>query len=99
MLKAEGMSQEASQGSQFIGQGASYLALAKSRVSKSACIFGLILFVFLVLQFFLPLGSAIKIGADEDYELTKATLCLRGYHLYTEIWNDQPPLYPFLITQ
>src|SRR5205809_6790885 len=54
---------------------------------------------FLLLQCFLPLGSAIKIGPDEDFELSKPILCLHGYHLYTEVWNDQPPLYTFLITQ
>jgi 4-amino-4-deoxy-L-arabinose transferase-like glycosyltransferase len=43
--------------------------------------------------------TAVQIGADEGFELTKATLCLRGHKLYTEIWNDQPPLHTFLITQ
>jgi len=60
---------------------------------------GILLFVFCSLECFLPVGSAIKIGADEDFELSKATLCLRGYHLYTEIWDDQPPLDTFLITE
>ncbi len=27
------------------------------------------------------------------------TLCLNGYKLYSEVWNDQPPLRTFLITQ
>ncbi len=39
------------------------------------------------------------IGADEGFELAKATLCLKGYTLYNEVWNDQPPLHTFLITQ
>lgn len=53
--------------------------------------------MFLCLQALLPLGTAIKIGADEDYELAKATLCNHGYKLYTEIWNDQPPLVTIII--
>src|SRR3974390_188569 len=57
----------------------------------------LLLSFFLVLQSFLPLGTAIKIGADEDFELSKVTLVQKGYKLYTEVWNDQPPLYTFLL--
>ena len=29
----------------------------------------------------------------------KATLCAKGHKLYSEIWNDQPPLHTFLIRQ
>jgi hypothetical protein len=53
---------------------------------------------FIALQALLPLGKVVKIGADEDLELSKPTLCLHGYKLYTQIWNDQPPLYTFLLT-
>src|SRR6266487_3582078 len=58
---------------------------------RPAIVLVLILFVFVLLQCLLPLRTAIKIGADEEFELAKATLCLKGYELYTEIWNDQPP--------
>jgi len=68
-------------------------------VYRSVTVLVLILFVFVLLQCLLPLRTAIKIGADEDFELAKATLCLNGYQLYTEIWNDQPPLDTFLISQ
>jgi hypothetical protein len=54
---------------------------------------------FIALQALLPLGKVVKIGADEDFELSKPTLCLHGYKLYTQIWNDQPPLYTFLLTK
>jgi hypothetical protein len=59
----------------------------------------LIIAVFLFLQSFLPLATAVKIGADEDFELSKVILCSRGYQLYTQIWDDQPPLHTFLLTQ
>lgn len=59
----------------------------------------LLLLLFVLLQSFLPLGSAVKIGADEGFELSKPILCLHGYKLYTDIWDDQPPLYTFLITE
>ena len=54
---------------------------------------------FIVLQAFLPLGTAVQIGADEGFELAKATLMLHGHGLYTEAWNDQPPLHTFLVVQ
>jgi 4-amino-4-deoxy-L-arabinose transferase-like glycosyltransferase len=46
-----------------------------------------------------PLRTVVQIGADEGFELAKATLCLKGHNLYTEVWNDQPPLHTFLTTQ
>ena len=56
------------------------------------------LVAFVALQCYLPLATAVKIGADEDYELSKAVLCANGHHLYTEVWSDQPPLYVTLLT-
>ena len=53
---------------------------------------------FVALQLFVPLSTAIKIGEDEDFELSKATLALKGYHFYTEIWNDQPLFHTALVT-
>src|SRR5947207_10702057 len=64
---------------------------------RDAGVLALMLAVFVGLQFFLPLRTALKIGADEDYELSKATLCNHGFKLYTQIWNDQPPLVTFII--
>jgi hypothetical protein len=47
----------------------------------------------------LPLGNAVLIGADEGFELAKATLRVNGHALYSEVWNDQPPLHTFLVAQ
>jgi hypothetical protein len=66
---------------------------------KLARILATLLLGFVLLQSTLPLQTAIQIGADEGFELAKATLCLHGHKLYTEVWNDQPPLHTFLITQ
>ena len=68
------------------------------KVRRTAFVLALLAIAYGILQGFVPLRSAVKIGADEDFELSKATLCLHGYHLYTEIWDDQPPLDTFLIT-
>ncbi len=38
------------------------------------------------------LMTAFELGADEHYEVTKAFLWSKGFKLYQEIWNDQPPL-------
>jgi hypothetical protein len=47
----------------------------------------------------MPLRTAIKIGGDEGFELAKATLCRKGFKLYSQVWNDQPPLHTFIVTQ
>src|SRR5688572_29822978 len=56
-----------------------------------------LLLTFVLLQVFLPLRTAVKIGADEDYELSKATLALKGYKFYTDVWNDQPLLHTAIV--
>ena len=56
-----------------------------------------LLIAFALLQAFVPLRTAVKIGADEDWELSKVTLALHGYHFYTEVWNDQPLLHTSII--
>jgi 4-amino-4-deoxy-L-arabinose transferase-like glycosyltransferase len=66
---------------------------------KPGIVISLLLAGFLMLECFVPLGTIVQVGADEGFELAKATLCLTGHHLYSEVWNDQPPLHTFLITQ
>jgi 4-amino-4-deoxy-L-arabinose transferase-like glycosyltransferase len=43
------------------------------------------------------LHSAIEIGPDEHYEVMKAMLWGKGYPLYQQMWNDQPPLHTILL--
>jgi 4-amino-4-deoxy-L-arabinose transferase-like glycosyltransferase len=66
---------------------------------KELFLLGIILAIYLGLMFFIPFGKAVQIGADEGFELAKATLSLKGYKMYTEVWNDQPPLHTYLVTQ
>ena len=70
----------------------------KAAFGRPAVVLGLLLGAFAAVQCCLPLATAVKIGADEDYELSKAVLCLNGHRLYTEVWSDQPPLYVSLLT-
>ncbi|HWV99159.1 MAG TPA: glycosyltransferase family 39 protein [Candidatus Acidoferrum sp.] len=57
----------------------------------------LIICALLVVLSLLHLGSALRLGDDEGYEVIKGLLCSKGYHLYTDIWNDQPPVSTFLL--
>lgn len=54
---------------------------------------------FFLLQGLIPLGRVVQIGADEGFELAKVTLVSQGHKLYSEVWNDQPPLHTFLVAQ
>ncbi len=65
----------------------------------SSVVLLLLVSAFLLLENLLQLRTAVQIGPDEGFELAKVTLLSRGHKLYTEIWNDQPPLHTFLITQ
>ncbi|MGA2248809.1 MAG: glycosyltransferase family 39 protein [Verrucomicrobiota bacterium] len=47
----------------------------------------------------LPLGTASLFGEDEGCELMKAVMCNKGFTLYTDIWNDQPPVFTLLLCQ
>jgi 4-amino-4-deoxy-L-arabinose transferase-like glycosyltransferase len=51
-----------------------------------------LLFLFFVI-WSIPLGTAFQFGSDEGYELMKGFLVSEGHRLYSEIWNDQPPLH------
>lgn len=59
----------------------------------------ILLAAFFLLQSQIPLRTTVQIGADEGFELAKVTLVSKGYKLYSEVWNDQPPLHTFLVAQ
>ena len=46
--------------------------------------------VFMLLAALFPLRTTVQLGGDEGFELAKATLCLKGFKLYNDVWNDQP---------
>src|SRR6266498_1053570 len=79
--------------------GAFYRPFSNIWCRRPVVILALLLIAFFLIQSCLPLRTAVQIGADEGFELAKATLSLKGYRLYTEVWNDQPPLHTFLIKQ
>ena len=57
----------------------------------------LIVLLFVALVASLPLGSALEFEVDEGYEVMKALLFERGFSLYSQIWDDQPPLFTVLL--
>jgi len=38
-----------------------------------------------------------RLDRDEGFNIMKAALVERGFHLYGEIWSDQPPLFTYLL--
>lgn len=62
---------------------------------KSFLLFNFIIpasfFIFAIC--FMPIEQVFQFdSSDEGIELIKASLHLQGFALYTQIWNDQPPL-------
>lgn len=57
----------------------------------------LILFVLVILAI-IPFRQAFEYDADEGINLMKASLFLHGFHLYKEIWSDQPPLLTIILS-
>jgi len=45
-----------------------------------------------------PYREVFAMDLDEGINLIKALLVGRGYHLYSQIWSDQPPLFTYLLT-
>lgn len=47
----------------------------------------------LAMLLLVPWQSAVRLGGDECFDLTKAYLSIESVSLYDSIWNDQPPLH------
>jgi len=71
----------------------------RSSVVSPVVALAAVLLLFAALEFFIPIRTTVQIGADEGFELAKATLCLNGYKLYSDVWCDHPPLHTSLITE
>jgi Dolichyl-phosphate-mannose-protein mannosyltransferase len=60
---------------------------------------GLPIAFFLFTFYFMPLGEVFQFDPhDEGIELIKAVLHREGFALYTQIYNDQPPLFTILLS-
>lgn len=56
----------------------------------------IITFLLLMLALY-PTLNDFEFDADEGINLMKATLMVKGYPLYKEIWSDQPPILTFIL--
>jgi 4-amino-4-deoxy-L-arabinose transferase-like glycosyltransferase len=69
-----------------------------SKINKSILSISIpIIFVCFVL-YTIPIPDIFSFDPDEGLELMKAFLYSQGFSLYTEIWNDQPPLFTILLS-
>ncbi|OKH14196.1 glycosyltransferase family 39 protein [[Limnothrix rosea] IAM M-220] len=53
--------------------------------------------LILISRWIMPAEGIFQISTDESYQLAKVSLLKEGFQLYTDIWNDQPPLHTFLL--
>ncbi len=74
-------------------------SLCASRPAECTIALSAVLVAFVALEAGLPLSTSVKIGADEDFEPAKPVLRVAGYEMYSQVWDDQPPLYTYLIVQ
>lgn len=61
--------------------------------------FSIILFAtFIIAIRFEPITQSFELDYDEGLNLIKALLYSRGFSLYSQIWNDQPPLFTAILS-
>lgn len=65
-------------------------------VSRSAAVIAASLYVGAVVALY-PFRRVFEFDPDEGINAIKAVLVDRGYQLYSQIWNDQPPLFTYLL--
>lgn len=69
------------------------------RVAGGGWVLGTLLVIAIAILVWCPLASRMELSGDEGYELQKARLLHRGWTLYRDIWNDQPPLHTWVLSQ
>ena len=52
---------------------------------------------FVWMYLFYPFRNIFMMDPDEGINLVKAQMLLRGFSLYVDIWNDQPPLFTYFL--
>lgn len=55
-------------------------------------------FVFILAIRFKPITQAFELDYDEGLNLIKVLLYSEGFSLYTQVWNDQPPLFTVILS-
>jgi 4-amino-4-deoxy-L-arabinose transferase-like glycosyltransferase len=60
----------------------------------------ILLFISLVIAMrFEPMTQTFQLDYDEGFNLMKAVLYSKGFSLYSQIWNDQPPFFTVILSK
>jgi 4-amino-4-deoxy-L-arabinose transferase-like glycosyltransferase len=60
----------------------------------------ILLFISLVIAMrFEPMTQTFQFDYDEGFNLMKAVLYSKGFSLYSQIWNDQPPFFTVILSK
>lgn len=57
----------------------------------------LVTVLFLLISYHIHKVNYFEMNPDEGLNAIKASLMLRGYSLYSEIWSDQPPVFTLML--
>lgn len=84
--------------SSFLGKSKKPLPprLLTFRAILSHCLLPFLFVVFVLLK--RPIHYMFEFDTDEGINLIKAALYAQGFSLYTEVWNDQPPILTVLLS-
>ena len=52
---------------------------------------------FTAIYLYYPFRNRLQFDGDEGINLMKASLVIKGYPLYEQIWSDQPPLLTYIL--
>lgn len=74
-----------------------YISKPRGRLGKEVWILGVCVIYFASMFLFYPFRTAFWLDHDEGINLSKAMLLLHGDHLYSNIWDDQPPVFTYLL--
>lgn len=70
---------------------------SSSRISELLWHLGPPAVFILVMLIFFPFLHRFQFDADEGFNLMKALLLNHDYSLYSQVWNDQPPFFTYLL--
>ncbi len=61
-------------------------------------VFILLYIVLVIAMRFQPITKTFEMDYDEGFNLIKSLLYSQGFSLYSEIWNDQPPIFTVILS-
>ncbi len=61
------------------------------------CVLFMALIFFLLMYYHYPFREVFEFDPDEGQNAMISLMINRGYSMYSEIWSDHPPLFPYLL--